>query len=107
MHVIAGAWRTVSVDEEFRHDEQADTLNPLRCALGAGEDQVDDVLRQLVVAEDPPALALVKMVEDKSVRVPYAYMRSVILTIRAYPAPKASVAAALVPKLVEREVCLF
>jgi hypothetical protein len=46
------------------------------------------------------------MVEDKSVPVPYAYMRSVILAIRAYPALKAIVADAVVPKLVEREVCI-
>ena len=49
-------------------------------------------------------LALVKMVEDKALPVPYAYMRSVILAIRAYPTLKSVVADSVVPKLVEREV---
>jgi hypothetical protein len=41
----------------------------------------------------------------ESLPVPYAYMRSVILAIRAYPGLKPVVANTLVPKLVEREVC--
>ncbi|KAM3570527.1 hypothetical protein VYU27_007406 [Nannochloropsis oceanica] len=49
-------------------------------------------------------LALVKMVEDKDRPVPYAYMRSVILAIRAYPTLKSIVADNIVPKLVEREI---
>ncbi|TFJ83073.1 hypothetical protein NSK_005595 [Nannochloropsis salina CCMP1776] len=44
------------------------------------------------------------MVEEKSLPVPYAYMRSVILAIRAYPGLKPVVANTLVPKLVEREI---
>jgi hypothetical protein len=44
------------------------------------------------------------MVEDKALPVPYAYMRSVILAIRAYPTLKSVVADTIVPKLVEREV---
>jgi len=44
------------------------------------------------------------MVEDKDRPVPYAYMRSVILAIRAYPTLKSIVADNIVPKLVEREV---
>jgi hypothetical protein len=49
-------------------------------------------------------VALVKMVEDRAVPVPYAFMRTAILSIKMYPSLKAIVADNVVPKLVEREV---
>jgi len=49
-HVVAFAQRAVVVDQELRHDEQADALNPGRCVRQLGQYHVHDVFRQRVVA---------------------------------------------------------
>ena len=52
----------------------------------------------------PAAPALVNMLEEEQAPVPYAYMRTLILSIRATPALKALVADELVPRLVKKQV---
>ena len=47
---VAVPERAVGIHEELRHDEERDALDPGGRAGGAGEDEVDDVLRQVVVA---------------------------------------------------------
>jgi hypothetical protein len=49
--VVALAERTVVVHEELRHDEQRDPLVPGGRVGQPGQDQVDDVVGQLVLAE--------------------------------------------------------
>ena len=46
----------LEVDEELRHDEQRQTLGACSCALGAGQHQVDDVVRHVVLAGRDEAL---------------------------------------------------
>ena len=47
---VARAERAVGVDHELRHDEQRDALGAGRRAFDARQHQVDDVLRQVVLA---------------------------------------------------------
>ena len=46
----------VGVGQELRDDEQGNTANPLRRALDAGQDQVDNVLGEVVLAAGNPDL---------------------------------------------------
>ncbi|KAF1854083.1 hypothetical protein Lal_00005300 [Lupinus albus] len=50
LHLIAGAQAAVGIDQEFRHDEQADALHARGRIGQAGQHQMDDVLRQVMVA---------------------------------------------------------
>ena len=55
---VALADRTVLVDEEFRHDEQGQTLDARHRAFDAGQHRVDDVVGEVVLAgRDPDLLA--------------------------------------------------
>src|SRR5690606_4876463 len=47
---VARAEAAVVVHQELGHDEQADALGALAAAGGLGQHQVDDVVRQIVVA---------------------------------------------------------
>ncbi len=47
---IAGTQRTVFLDQEFRHDEQADALDALGTVGDPGQHQMDDVLGQVMLA---------------------------------------------------------
>ena len=47
---VALAERAVLIDQEFGHDEQRDAFHIVRRAGDLGEDQVDDVLGQVVLA---------------------------------------------------------
>ncbi|MNT16859.1 hypothetical protein D3C72_1519830 [compost metagenome] len=49
MHVVACAQRTVGVDHELRHHEQADALHAFRRAAHAGQHEVHDVLGHVVL----------------------------------------------------------
>mmetsp|Transcript_42313 Transcript_42313/g.99245 ORF Transcript_42313/g.99245 Transcript_42313/m.99245 type:complete len:666 (-) Transcript_42313:1086-3083(-) len=49
MRIVAGTERAVGVDEELRHDEQADALHALRRAGDAGQHEVDDVVGHVVL----------------------------------------------------------
>ncbi len=49
-HVVARAETAVIVDQEFRHDEQADALHPGRRVRQLGQHHVHDVLRERMVA---------------------------------------------------------
>jgi hypothetical protein len=48
--VVALAERTVGIDQELRHQEQRDALHAGRGVRQAGEDEMDDVVRHVVVA---------------------------------------------------------
>ena len=50
MGVVAGAQAAIRVDQELRHQEQADALRALGRVRQAGEDEMDDVVRHVVVA---------------------------------------------------------
>jgi hypothetical protein len=50
VHVVARAQAAVGVDQELRADEQADALHALGRAGHAGQHQVDDVVRHVVLA---------------------------------------------------------
>ncbi len=56
-HAIARAGAALVVGQEFRHQEQADALHAGRRVRQAGEHQVDDVLRQVVLARGDEDLA--------------------------------------------------
>ncbi|GJE73234.1 hypothetical protein CHKEEEPN_4798 [Methylorubrum podarium] len=49
-HRVACAHRAVLVHEELRHHEERDALGARRRTLDPGDDEVDDVLRQVVIA---------------------------------------------------------
>jgi len=49
MHIVARAHRTVQVDHEFGHHEQADALDALGRAGDAGQHQMNDVLGHVVL----------------------------------------------------------
>src|SRR5690606_35088469 len=49
-HRVARAGGAVGVGEELRHDEERDAAGALAAAGGLGEDQVDDVPGEVVVA---------------------------------------------------------
>ncbi len=49
-HRIARAERAVGGGQEFRHDEQRQSARALRCAVDAGQHEMNDVLDQIVLA---------------------------------------------------------
>ena len=49
-HVVACAQATVCIDQEFGHDEQGDAFHPGRRVRQAGQHQMDDVVRHIVLA---------------------------------------------------------
>src|SRR5439155_25224238 len=49
-HVVARAWAAVVVDQDLGHDEQRDALDTLRRARRAGQHEVHDVVREVVLA---------------------------------------------------------
>ena len=49
VHVVALARRTVSIEQELRHNEQGDALHPLRCVRQTSQHQVDDVVGHVVL----------------------------------------------------------
>ena len=66
--VVPGAGRAVGVDQEFRHDEETDSLDALGRAGDAREHQMDDVLGHVVLAvgdEDLGAEDLVAAVAER------------------------------------------
>ena len=50
LEVIAFAQATVVVDQEFRHQEQRNTLHPVGGVGQTGQDHVDDVVGQVMLA---------------------------------------------------------
>ena len=49
-HAVAGARTAVGRRDEFRHQKQADAAHPWRCIGQPSQHQMDDVLRQVVLA---------------------------------------------------------
>jgi hypothetical protein len=49
-NAVAGAERAICVHQKLRHDEERNAFGALRRAFDARDDEVDDVLRQIVLA---------------------------------------------------------
>ncbi|MDT4813811.1 hypothetical protein FQZ97_468040 [compost metagenome] len=67
-HVVARAQRAVGVDQELRHDEQADALHPGRGVRQPGQHHVHDVLAQRVIAAGDEDLVALDPVAAVGVR---------------------------------------
>jgi hypothetical protein len=65
VHVVALAQRAIRVDQKLGYDEQRDALDAFRSVRGAGQHQMNGVLRHVVLApgdedflaEDPVMIA--------------------------------------------------
>jgi len=59
-HVVVLADAAVGIDAIARHDEQRDAAGARRRALDTGQYEVNDVLRQFVLAAADPLLGAVQ-----------------------------------------------
>ena len=48
--IVAPAGRTVRVNQVLGHQEQADAFNSRRCVGQTGQNQVEDIVREVVIS---------------------------------------------------------
>ncbi|MCY1218066.1 hypothetical protein D9M72_300000 [compost metagenome] len=69
LHVVARTQRAVAVDQELRHHEQRDALDPLGRTRGTRQHQVDNVVRHVMLAVGNEDLGAEHLVAAVSLRL--------------------------------------